>query len=499
MVFSKRVLNLGAQQIRVVANMLSGLMVTRLIIQHLGAGIYANIGVMLAVIAFVGIMVNAYSGAAARFITQSIARDNMHEASNYLSNSILAVLVIVSAISVPLLLIQASRVGTFGELSAGMMLLFVVGTLFNGLAGVFRSINFATECLVSSSIIFAFSRLFYVALVFFFVVKLSVGVWGVALSYCLSGGVALLGLLMASRLILPAVRYSSANFSPNIFRQVFSYVSWSLLIYFGLFCSGPGIQIVTKNALPSHSLGLVLIVLSVQLGSIAGLFLMNLNVLTSPGIYKALAINDNESASRLVERHFFLIGIFSSLGILLFVLKGDYFLRIWLGEQVPDGIISVAVGILVAVSLNGLSVSLNAFLSGAGHVRLYGIICLIEGLLNISCVSIVLTIYGDRALYLVGWVLSAIAVFKLSFVVVIFRNILKLSSIAVYLKKGLIIGFTLLVSLGLFWLLKKLCFNNFYMEVFELTLLSIPFLILIMRYVFPRPRWGLSKRCGVIL
>jgi O-antigen/teichoic acid export membrane protein len=453
-----------------------------MVIEYLGQGVYANLGVMFSIVGFVGTISNAFTSSAARYLTQSIAKNDTIEASSYMSSSVGAIVVYSMAIGTVVLLIQFTYPGTFGNIPLGVMFVFLSGVLFNAIAGVCRSTNFATERFASSSLVYICSRILYVFLVICFLLYTPFGVWGIALSFWASGLFLVVVSVGLSRNILPSVKFSIGSCAPCKIKEMSVFAGWTILVYCGLYLSGSCIQIAVNHWL-NNDTQLFRFVLAFQIGTMAYQLLNSLSIITSPGIYQALAREEYKRASSLVERSFFLTTISALFGIILIYFEGENLLHIWLSEFAPKEIILATIGIIVAFSVSCLSVGLHVFLSGSNQIRSYGLITFLEGLFGITAVIIWLEIaklFSVDSIGYIGWILAVVSFFKIIYTIVKFNHILLLRPLKTYLKKFGQICLCLAGALGLY-ISQSFFFPQSYQWIpVRCLILAFPFVVLLL-------------------
>jgi O-antigen/teichoic acid export membrane protein len=466
----KKIINIGSGQIRVVANALVGLYMTRLIITELGHDRYASLAVLLSFATIFTLFGNAVKDASVRFISKSAATDNWNEAGDFIINAI-AVATWISLISI----LGSSLAGCInphliGSLPIQFVFILLTGMCMTFLSGIFLAGNFYNENFLSSSILAACGRIVYAAVAYFCISNLKIDYWGIAVANLISALFVVAGAYILFRKNLPLVSMKPRRLALSTQKQIVSFIGWMLLVYCGSYCASSAILLIANNYATSGEI--VKLALGLQVGSIAAQILTCFSLVTSPGIYKALANGDKILASRYIQLLLDLLIPSAVCGMLIVNFGGEQLLRLWLGDSVPPGMIPVILGSFMSFSMVSLTIPFCAYYAASKRIKPYGLACVAESLVICMASFLVFTLQspsGDRVSWVVLFPAGAIGL-KLMFLCVIKYQGLQVN----WTRTAKTILHSGLIALGAFLLL---CISETKELWLIMAILTIPYLL----------------------
>lgn len=375
----KKILNIASGQVRLVVNGLVGLFVTKLCITQLGQDKYAEIAVLLSFIAIFTLLGNATTDACVKFISKAAARNNWEEAEVFIINAVAVAFWITLAACLCSGLAEWCSPNLIGRLPVLFVFWMLSGVFLTFLSGIYTTGNFYNESFLSSATIFSIGRLVYAAASYYCIVHLKMDYWGIAAGSFAGASFTAAGAYLLFKRNLARVSMRLRNLSFKKQASIVSFIGWMLFVYCGTYCASSAILLIANNYASGSEIARL--ALGLQVGSIAAQILTCFSLVTSPGIYRALAKGDEKLASRYLQLLLDLALPASICGLLIVYFGGDQILHLWLGDHAPPNMVPVLLGSFGSFSLVSICIPFCAYYAAANRIRIYGLACLIESLL----------------------------------------------------------------------------------------------------------------------
>lgn len=367
--------------------MIVSLYTSRVVLEVLGVddfGIYNVVGGIVIVLSFLN---NSMATSTQRFLNFELGTTNKEGVKQVFSTAILLHLIIGLII-----LIMALTVGFyFLEREMNIPIDRIVAARYVFIYSILTFV-FQTITVPYNSIIIAYEKMS--AYAYLSVVEVFLKLLIVYLIKVLSGDhliiYALLSFIVSVLIRIAYIIYSKHNFEEaifakkyidkQVFKQMFSFSSWSIVGNLGYILHTQGMSIVTNiyfNTAINAAQGI-----ANQVNSAVTSFTTNFQVALNPQIVKSYAAEELESMHQLIFRgcklSYFLVLIFT----IPIIVEAPQILNIWLTTVPPETVEFVRL-ILIVTLINSFSNIMAVAQGATGRVKIYQIVLTSLGLLHI--------------------------------------------------------------------------------------------------------------------
>ncbi|MHB0956082.1 MAG: MATE family efflux transporter [Pirellulaceae bacterium] len=393
----RSIANISSTYIRQIVTVIVGLLVTRILVKTLGLDVYGSVYFLIQLGAIVDIIGNALSGAAARYVTQSIARGERQQASSYLTNTVYAVG------TLGMLFLIAFNIYWFflPSLNARVPLLLtnlvILSLVITSLGKSLSVGNFIRERFVSRAVVDILGRIVYLGTIFWFISGLDIGIWAVGWSLLITSIVAITANYCLCRYLLPEVVFNLRLISRGQILEIATFVSWMLLAYCGLYVTRSGVLIAIEHSCSEFDLGRFALVF--QVNAMVLNVLQTFSLVAAPGVYRSLALGMNRSATAGMERYLLRVTLIGTVATIAVGLEGESILRLWLGNSAPSDMRVLLIGASFSALMLGWGIGVSVYLAGANRVRNYGVLCLSASLAVVLAAHLLLTANPGNLVY----------------------------------------------------------------------------------------------------
>lgn len=373
--------------IRMLVTMVVSLYTSRVVLDVLGVedfGIYSVVGGIVVVLSFLN---NSMATATQRFLNFELGKNNLEGVKKVFSTSIILHIVIAAIVFVLALTVGFYFLTNQMNISADRMVAARYVFIFSVLTFVFQTIT-----VPYNSIIIAKEKMS--AYAYLSIIEVVAKLLVVYLILVLNGDklfvYALLQFLVSILIRFAYIIYSNRTFveasfknsyiDRPMFKEMFSFSSWSIVGNLGYILHTQGISIVTNiyfNAVVNAALGI-----SNQINSAVTSFTSNFQVALNPQIVKSYAANELDVMHKMICRgckfSFFLIAIFT----VPILVETPQILDLWL-TTVPADTVEFVRLILIVTMINSFSNILAVSQGATGKVKTYQIVLTTIGLLHL--------------------------------------------------------------------------------------------------------------------
>jgi O-antigen/teichoic acid export membrane protein len=395
----RRLLNFSSNNVRLIVNIIVGIIGTRLIISKLGVDTYGNVAFVLSLGSLVTIFGNAIVGAAARYATMAYAQKKSVLLNVYVNN-VLAVTVLlgIGSCLCVVLLSSTSQTLTRG-LPCGFLLFMITSISFVTVGSVLGVGNFVRERFISKNAVEAVGRLSYLFVLFVILYRTNAGVWAIAVASLIAGIIRFAGLRYLLHLCLPSIRFSTGCIRREKLFEIFAFTGWMFLAYCGIYLIRTGLMFVVKKYMSPQVLGeyALVIFVSVTLQNV----LTSVGVMTGPQTYRSLAVGDRLGATKQIKHFVLVVSLIWVAAFLALMYEGQNLLIMWLGDALEPNLNHMLLLGLCSAYLGSLSVPISVYLAGCSCVKGYGIITLCEGVLVCVLAAASMTIHRESIIWVV--------------------------------------------------------------------------------------------------
>lgn len=367
--------NIASSYAQQVVYVVVGLLVTRVLVRYLGLGAFGSVYFLIQLGMIVGVVGNALTGAAARYVTQSIARGEQEKASSYLSNTLFAVvgMGVVCVLGFNAYGLLAPKFSS--HIPMALMTLVLLSVTISSAAYVLSVGNFIREQFVTRAGANILGKLVYLASLLWLLRFLNAGVWSVGWSLCMGSAVTLVASYFLCRRLLPDVRWRLSLVSRKQVLEIASFVGWMLAAYCGMYVTRSGMLLAIQDRCTPQDLGRFALVF--QVSTMILNLLQTFSLVASPAIYRALAVGRTRQSTAGMERYLFQVTLLGAVATVALALEGESVLRLWLAHSAPPGMQMFLVGAGFSAMMLGWGTGMSVFLAGSDRIRIYGIVCLI--------------------------------------------------------------------------------------------------------------------------
>lgn len=391
--------NVISSYARQVVTTVIGIVVTRMIIRELGLEAYGSIYFLIQLGSIVEVFGNALSGAASRYVAQCVARGEKHMAGSYLSHTIMA----VGGVGILCMLGFSAYAILSPTLSQTLPVLLVAvvmtAIVTSALANILSVGNFVTERFVSRSVTQILSRVAYFGFIWIALFAFRAGVWAVGGALMIESSVAFGLFLVLYRRILPDVAISFRNPSLTRLLEILHFVGWMLVAYCGMYITRSGVLMAVERYGSKDDLGRF--ALAMQINAMILQVLQTFSLVTSPSIYRALAVGRNREASALLERYLLMVTLIGGLAVIFLALDGPVLLQVWLGSAAPSSMRLMLLGTGFSALVMGWGTGISVYLAGANRIRTYGMATLVAGLSVVAMALALLQYHPEQMVWVV--------------------------------------------------------------------------------------------------
>ena len=446
--------NVFSRNLRLLVDIIVGLILTRLIVRQLGLDVFGLIAFVLSITALVDLLGNAISDAAARYVTQCVARSDTDGAERYMINTLAAVglLGISSIVLVSGALLVVPRMSE--AIPFGYWLVILVSICLASLGGVMSTGNFVQERFVSRECINGGARIAYGLVGAVLLLFTSIGMWAVAVAIFVAAIVRVWGFWFSFHRLMPYIQLQLSSIRWHKIIEVGTFVGWMLLAYCGTYLIRSG-SITMVKVLAPESLGryaLVILVANMVLQVLTSLGLM-----TSPTTYRALARGNFRVATAQVERFLFLSAMGSITITIMLLFESDGIMNLWLGNSAPQNITPLLVVATVAACFSSLNVPISVYLAGCSRVRDYGLATIVEGGIIVVSIFGLLRWQSNYGIFWVAALPGITSILKNCIVFPLWHNqIFIWAPVMVFVRKGVVLASYSLIT----WLCWKVVKNE---------------------------------------
>jgi len=438
-----RLANVLARNISLLTMAAVSMLVLRLLVQSLGLAQYGLIAFSLQIVHIIGVAGTTMSSAAARYVTQSVARDEKDAAASYLTNTLACVL----AAGAVAFVVVAAIGALLPDVPVSFLLMLLLGAIMSSVAGTLAVGNFVRERFVSDGILRSLSRILYGGVCYGLLVHVGLGIWSVPVALLAASLVLLVGFAWMLRRSLPAVKLRPSLIGRRRMFEVASYFGWMLLLHCGMYIYRAGTMWSVKAFLPGELLGKYAVAIAIS-NLMLQLF-KSLSVLTTPGIYRDLARERFPAATRGVERYLFLLALFGGTAVTIFAFDGQSLLQLVLGRSAPPGTQPILVGCVLSAMLVSTNVPFSTFLAGLNFQKYLGLMWLAAGAVIVG-LSVVLLRDGVDRLVLLAYLPGVVTISKNAIILpMAFRRWFAFSSLRAFLRKGALVAALIGAAVGL--------------------------------------------------
>jgi O-antigen/teichoic acid export membrane protein len=372
-----------------VVNGVVALFVTQLCVTRLGHAQYVAIAVVLSFVGIFALLGNATTDACVKFIAKAAADDNWEEADQFMINAVAVAFWITLGACLCSGAAGWLKPSLTGYLPLSFIYVVLAGMFLSLFSGICASGNFYHENFLSSAIVQSLSRIIYGAGVWYGIVHLNLNYWGVAFGSFAGALFAASGAYALFKVNLPRVALNVRYLSFERQGRIVSFIGWMLFVYCGTYCASNAVLLIASIYVNTEEAARL--ALGLQVGSIAAQVLTCFSLVTSPGIYRALARDDQRLASRYIQLLLDLALPASICGMLIVYFEGNQILRLWLGDDAPVRMVPIILGSFMSFSLVSICIPFCAYYAAANRLRTYGLACLAESLL--ICLSSILLLH----------------------------------------------------------------------------------------------------------
>ncbi|WP_126245705.1 MATE family efflux transporter [Chitinophaga rhizosphaerae] len=402
----------------------TGLISIRIIFNHLGPGVYANLAIVLSIINLVSVLSSSLTGAVMRFLTQNVTGGKFKEASSYFTNSFFSVGVIAMACMIIIIGGLLYNPSIWGELPPEFTVTMILVPVLSAFTGILASGNFYAERFVPSSLAFIAGQIIYLGMLVGLLEYVANNIWVIAISNIVSNLFTCTILAYQFRKTLPQVTFNLSLLSTARVIEFFMFAGWMLLTYIGIYMVTSGLLVVSQHFLTAVIL--TKMALTFQIGSLINRSLTNFGILTSPATYKYLSRQKFRAASLMVEKFWSLSFVFGLFACLISFLEGDGILKLWLGKDYPRDTEWMMLGGTLSFTLSTLSIPLSVFFAGIDKVKYYGLVSLCEGIIVLTGASLLLILAPAKGEWVV-WLPAIVSIMKFIFILSTQHDTLKIS------------------------------------------------------------------------
>jgi len=426
--------NLIFGNIRLAISVIVGLVLVRVLIAHLGLGRYGLVALVISISSIIKVLGHSLSGAAGRYLTQSIAKDDDALASSYMTNTLGALLTVGSAVIVGLGGYSLLAGAVIEEMGTGFLMVILVGAVGESVAGVLGAGNFARERFVSKELAASGVRILYGVVCYVLLVHCGAGVWSVAIGMAVAALVNSAIFLLLFRRNLPNVRLDIRRLQAKRMVEVGAFVGWMLLVFCGSYILRTGTMWVVKKTLAQEMLGKY--ALAIVVANMLARTFDSVGNVTSPPIYRHLAQGLRRRATGGIERHVHMVTIMGGIMVLCLAFEGRNMLDLLLRDGAPAGIMPILLGCMISAMLIDFARPFSVFLAGMNKQRGLGIIWAVEGCAVVACTVLILHDGQDR-LEWVAFLPGLSAILKIAVVNMIYGKLFEFAPKLQYVRKAL--------------------------------------------------------------
>lgn len=395
--------------IRMLITMVVSLYTSRVVLNILGVedfGIYNVVGGIVVVLSFLN---NSMATSTQRFLNFELGKNNILGVKKVFSTAILlhiiiAVVIFILALTIGFYFLE-NQMNISEDRKDAARYVFLFSTLtfaFQTITVPYNSIIIAKEKMSAYAYLSIIEVVAKLLVVYLILVLNGDKLIIYALLQFIVSVIIRLAYIIYSKRSFEEATFDKAYMDKPIFKQMFSFSSWSIVGNLGYILHTQGISIVTNiyfNAVVNAAQGI-----ANQINSAVTSFTANFQVALNPQIVKSYAANELDAMHKLICRgskfSFFLISIFT----VPILVETSQILDLWL-TTVPEDTIEFVRLILIVTMINSFSNIMAVSQGATGKVKTYQIVLTSIGLLHVPfamiCFEFGFPAYSATAVYIV--------------------------------------------------------------------------------------------------